>query len=80
MLPRKPSAKPTIGAWLQELEDRLSACDSHDQVVGVLLSNETLRASRVLTGAAKERLCALRTEALARHPEVLRQDDQSCAS
>ena len=67
--------KPTVGAWLDTFAAALAQCSSRDEVEAALLSDETLKAGRMLRGAARQRLRELRNGALARYPEVPRQDD-----
>jgi hypothetical protein len=63
--------KPKIRAWLDGLATTLDACSTREQVEGVLLSDEVLKAARTLRGAARARLCALRSAALALHPDAV---------
>jgi hypothetical protein len=67
--------KPTVGAWLDTFAAALEACGSRDEVEALLLSDETLKAGRMLRGAARQQLRELRNGALARYPEAPRQDD-----
>jgi hypothetical protein len=62
-----PKRLPTGGTWLDRFAAMLEACQSRDEVEGVLLSNEVLHAGRTLRGAALARLRELRSSALARH-------------
>jgi hypothetical protein len=66
--------RPTARAWLDGLAGKLDACSTREQVEGVLLSDEALRAARTLRGAARARLCELRSAALARHPDAAAQE------
>jgi hypothetical protein len=61
--------RPSVRRWLQDLEERLMACGSREEVDGTLLTDAVCNAHRTLQDAAKERLRAITTEALARWPE-----------
>jgi hypothetical protein len=63
--------RPTARAWLEQLAAMLEACSTREQVEAVLLSDEALKAARILRGAAQARLRELRTAALARHPNAV---------
>jgi hypothetical protein len=63
--------RPTARAWLDQLAGKLADCTSREEVEGVLLSDDALKAARTLRGAARARLCELRSAALARYPNAV---------
>ena len=42
ILPRQPTAKPTVAAWLSGLQEKLLACGSREQVEALLLTDEVM--------------------------------------
>jgi hypothetical protein len=59
--------KPTVAAWLDQFAETLNRCATREQTEALLLSDESLKASRTLRGAARARLRELMDAALARH-------------
>jgi hypothetical protein len=61
------SQKPTVAAWLDQFAETLDRCTTREQTEALLLSDESLKASRTLRGAVRARLRELMDAALARH-------------
>jgi hypothetical protein len=66
ILPRQPTTKPTVAAWLERLVARLDRCQDRADVEGELLTEEVLRAGQMLKGAAKQQLDRITQAAIAR--------------
>jgi hypothetical protein len=66
-VPLRPQRPNTVADWLDRFAETLDRCSDRDAVEAACLSTEALKASRTLTGRARERLCKLRTAALAKH-------------
>jgi hypothetical protein len=64
-VPMQPK-RPTVAAWLQDLEQRLVAAESREEVERELLSETVCAASKSLTGRARAQLRELMDAALAR--------------
>jgi hypothetical protein len=61
--------KPTVAAWLDELAGTLAICPDREAVEGALLTDEVLRAKRMLKGAAKQQLDRITQAAITRTAE-----------
>jgi hypothetical protein len=68
---RLAEKRPTARAWLDQFSARLDGCTTREQTEAILLSDDALKAARTLRGAARARLCELRSAALARHPDAV---------
>jgi hypothetical protein len=59
--------KPKIASWLDTFEADLALCVDRDEVEATVLRDDVCKASRTLTGAAREKLQQLIEAALAPH-------------
>jgi hypothetical protein len=63
----RPQRPNTVADWLDRFAETLDRCSSREEVERELQSADALKAGRLLRGAARVRLCSLRTAALAKH-------------